>query len=58
MRTEVMNLSEKKKSVTENERHIRDERDPKPIPASQDVEEGEEVENKEGNPVPAMPPWA
>jgi hypothetical protein len=53
-----MNLSEKKKSVTENERHIRDERDPKPIPASQDVEEGEEVENKEGNPVPAMPPWA
>jgi hypothetical protein len=56
MRTEVMNSPEKKKSVTEGEGDIRDERDPKPIPASEDVEEAEEAEDKEGNLPPAMPP--
>jgi hypothetical protein len=58
MRTERMNPSEKNKEVTESEGDIREERDPKPIPASQDVEESEEVEDKEGNLPPAMPPGA
>jgi hypothetical protein len=48
-----MNQPKKKKRVTKNEEDIRDERDPKPIPASQDVEEAEEAE---GNLPPAMPP--
>jgi hypothetical protein len=55
MRKETMNPSEKKKSEMENEGDIREERDPKPIPASQDVEEGEETEYKEWNLPPAMP---
>jgi hypothetical protein len=59
-----MNQPEKKKSETENEGDIREERDPKPIPAAQNVEEGDEVEDteegddKEGNLPPAMPPGA
>jgi hypothetical protein len=59
-----MNSSEKKKNTTDNEGDIREERDPKPIPASRDVDEGEEVEEgeeaerKEGNLPPAMPPGA
>ena len=53
-----MNPPEKKKSVTQNGGDIRDERDPRPIPASHDIEEGEEVEDKEENLPPAMPPWA
>jgi hypothetical protein len=53
-----MSLTEKKKDLTENEGDIRVERDPKPIPASRDVEEAEEVEDKEGNLPPAMPPGA
>ena len=53
-----MNSPEKKKDVTENQGDIRQERDPKPIPASKDVEEAEEVEDKEGNLPPAMPPGA
>jgi hypothetical protein len=56
MRTEVLSSPEEKKSVTEDEGDIRDERDPKPIPASEDVEEAEEAEDKEGNLPPAMPP--
>jgi hypothetical protein len=55
-RTESMNSSEKKKNTAQNEGDIREERDP--IPASRDVEEGEEVEDKEGNLPPAMPPGA
>ncbi|MBV8142255.1 MAG: hypothetical protein JOZ60_09450 [Verrucomicrobia bacterium] len=51
-----MNPSEKKKEVPETEGDIRQERDPKPFPASEDVEESEEVEDKEGNLPPAMPP--
>jgi hypothetical protein len=51
-----MNSSEKKKNTAQNEGDIREERDP--IPASRDVEEGEEVEDKEGNLPPAMPPGA
>jgi hypothetical protein len=63
MRTEIMNPPEKKKNLTENEvdtreGDIRDERDPKPIPASQDIEETEEAEDKKGNLPPAMPPCA
>ena len=59
MRTDGMNPEAKKKSETENEGDIRKERDPKPIPSSQDVEEGHEVdEDKEGNFPPAMPPGA
>jgi hypothetical protein len=56
-RTEAMNPP-KKKSEIEDEGDIRDERDPKPIPASEDVEETEEAEDKKGNLPPAMPPWA
>jgi hypothetical protein len=56
MRTEIMNQPKKKKNVTENEGDIRDERDPKPMPVSQDVEEAEEAEDKDGNLPPAMPP--
>jgi hypothetical protein len=55
-RIEGMSLTEKKKDLTDNEGDIREERDPKPIPASQDVEEAEEFEDKEGNLPPAMPP--
>jgi len=55
-RTLNMNPTEKKKDATENQGDIREERDPKPIPASQDVEEAEEVEDKEGNLPPTMPP--
>jgi hypothetical protein len=58
MRTETMNLPKKKKSETENEGDIRKERDPKPIPSSQEVEEGDEAEDKKGNLPPAMPPGA
>ena len=59
MRIENMNSPQKKQSRTENdEGDIRKERDPKPIPASQDVEEAEEAEDKEGNLPPAMPPNA
>jgi hypothetical protein len=46
----------KKKSETEHEGDIRDERDPKPTATSEDVEETEEAEDKEGNLPPAMPP--
>jgi hypothetical protein len=53
-----MNPAEKKNSETGNGGDIPDERDPKPIPASQDVDEGEELKEKERNPLPAMPPWA
>jgi hypothetical protein len=54
-----MNPPQKQKSRTENDQgDIRRERDPKPIPASQDVEEAEEAEDKEGNLPPAMPPNA
>jgi hypothetical protein len=56
MRTESMNPPEKEKSGTENEGDIREERDPKPIPASQDVDEEEAAQDKEGNLPPAMPP--
>jgi hypothetical protein len=58
MRTEIMNSPEKKKGKTESEGDIREERDPKAIPSSQDVEEGDEAEDKEGNLPPAMPPGA
>jgi hypothetical protein len=51
-----MSLTEKKKDPTESEGDIREERDPKPIPASQDVEEADEAEDKKGNLPPAMPP--
>jgi hypothetical protein len=51
-----MNPTEKKKSETENEGDIRKERDPKP--ASEDVEEGGEVEERKGNLPPAMHPGA
>ena len=54
MRTAIVNPPEKEKTETENEEDIRKERDPKP--ASQDVEEGEETAEKEGNLPPAMPP--
>jgi hypothetical protein len=54
-----MNESEKKKSEEDNAGDIRKERDPKPIPSAQDVEEGHEVkEDEEGNLPPAMPPGA
>jgi hypothetical protein len=46
----------KKKSEIEDEGDIRDERDPKPNAASEDVEETEEAKDKEGNLPPAMPP--
>jgi hypothetical protein len=59
MRTEGVNPPEKSKKIgTEEEGDIRDERDPKPTPASEDVEEAEEPEDKEGNLPPAMPPGA
>jgi hypothetical protein len=59
MRIESMNESEKKKSEEDNAGDIRKERDPKPIPSAQDVEEGHEVkEDEEGNLPPAMPPGA
>jgi hypothetical protein len=59
MRTGSTNLPEKKKSGTEHEGDIREERDPKPIPASQDLEEGEEIEeDNEGNLPAAMPTGA
>ena len=59
MRTKGMNPPGTKKREPENEEDIRKERDPKPIPSSQDVEEGHEVEkDKEGNLPPAMPPGA
>jgi hypothetical protein len=58
MRTETMNPPEKKKNETEREGDIREERDPKPIPAAQDAEKGEEAEEKEGNLPPGMPPGA
>jgi hypothetical protein len=57
-RIEGMSLAEKKKDLTENKGDIRVERDPKPIPASRDVAEAEEVEDNEGNLPPAMPPGA
>jgi hypothetical protein len=57
-RIEGMSFAEKKKDLTEDKGDIRVERDPKPIPASRDVEEAEEVEDKEGNLPPAMPPGA
>jgi len=47
-----------KKIETQEDGDIRDERDPKPKPASEDVEEAEEPENKKGNLPPAMPPGA
>jgi hypothetical protein len=53
-----MNPSKKKKNEIEHEGDIRDETDPKPTPASEDVEETEEAEDKEGNLPPAMPPGA
>ena len=53
-----MNPSKKKKNETENEGDIRKERDPKPIPSSQEVGEGDEAEDKKGNLPPAMPPGA
>jgi hypothetical protein len=56
MRTGSMNPTGKKKSETENEGGIRRERDPNP--ASEDVEEGGEVEDSKGNLPPAMPPGA
>jgi hypothetical protein len=45
----MMNQPKKKKRATKHEGDIRDERDPKPIPSSKDVEEAEEAEDKEGN---------
>jgi hypothetical protein len=53
-----MSSPEIKKNETENEGDIREEKDPKPIPASEDVEESEETEDKKGNLPPAMPPGA
>jgi hypothetical protein len=49
-----MNTSENEKRVTESEGDIRKERDPKP--EAQDVDEGDETADKEGNLPPAMPP--
>jgi hypothetical protein len=51
-----MSFTEKKNDLTESEGDIREERDPKPIPASEDVEESEQAKDKEGNLPPAMPP--
>lgn len=59
MRTIGVNPPDKKKSETENVGDIRKERDPKPIPSTQDIEESHEVEeDKEGNLPLAMPPGA
>jgi hypothetical protein len=55
-RIEGMSFTEKKNDLTESEGDIREERDPKPIPASEDVEESEQAKDKEGNLPPAMPP--
>jgi hypothetical protein len=52
----VMKVSENQKNGIDDEGDIRKERDPKP--ASQDIEEGDEMEKKEGNLPPAMPPGA
>jgi hypothetical protein len=58
MRTEGMNAPEEKKSKTDSAGDIRRERGPKPTSASQEIEEGGEAEDQEGNLPPAMPPGA
>jgi hypothetical protein len=55
---EVNPPNKDKKIEIEDDGDIRDERDPKPKPASEDIEEAEEAEDKEGNLPPAMPPGA
>jgi hypothetical protein len=49
-----MKSSENEKCGIESEGDIRKERDPKP--ESQDIDEGDETAEKEGNLPPAMPP--
>jgi hypothetical protein len=50
--------NKKEKREIEKEGDIRDEQDPKPTSASEDVEETEESQDKEGNLPPATPPGA
>jgi hypothetical protein len=59
MRTGGVNTPKRNNKIeTEEDGDIRDERDPKPKAASEDVEEAEEPEDKKGNLPPAMPPGA
>jgi hypothetical protein len=51
-----MNPQQKAKNEEDNAGDIRKERDPKPASSSEKMAEGEEVEDKEGNLPPAMPP--
>jgi hypothetical protein len=58
MRIKSMNPKEKAKTEEDNAGDIRKERDPKPASSSEDIGEGEEVKDEEGNLPPAIPPGA